>query len=205
MLINASGSWSVGCHVRESSARLNHTACSPVPPPISSTSPDRGRHSRSTRKMGSRLRAAAGAGRIWRSGSSDWQLLRQKCLSGPPGESPEAAERRDFVMAPRLAGPMTRPSILSRAKIASLARPARSRHWAPAIDPIVSAVSMALSGDRRSRPSGTMQPSSGRFGPELIEAAPARRRPCTTRRTSASPCRSRASPRPPRTARRHSA
>ena len=37
MLIKASGSRSVGCHVSSGNALLNHTACSPVPLAISST------------------------------------------------------------------------------------------------------------------------------------------------------------------------
>ena len=44
MLFSASGSWSVGCHVSAGNALLNHTACSPVPLAISSTSADGGKH-----------------------------------------------------------------------------------------------------------------------------------------------------------------
>jgi hypothetical protein len=61
MLSSASASRSVGCHVSPGNARLYHTACSPVPLAISKTDAGRGKTPRSTRRIGSRLRAAAGA------------------------------------------------------------------------------------------------------------------------------------------------
>ena len=61
MLLKASGSRSVGCHVSSGSAVLKHTACSPVPLAISNTCADRGKVSRNTCRIGSRLRTAAGA------------------------------------------------------------------------------------------------------------------------------------------------
>ena len=68
MLASAAGSASVGCHARCGRWRAKYTACSPVPLASSSTTPAAGRCRASTSRIGSRLRAVAGA----------------CCFTGPP-------------------------------------------------------------------------------------------------------------------------
>src|SRR6476620_10173070 len=55
-----SASCSLGCHVRSGITRPKCTACCPVPPPTSRTSPDCGNTRESTSAMGCLLRSAEG-------------------------------------------------------------------------------------------------------------------------------------------------
>src|SRR5450755_1820710 len=61
MLASAVGSASLGCHVNAGNAWANAIACSPLPLAISSTMPRSGNTRARTSRIGSRLRAVAGA------------------------------------------------------------------------------------------------------------------------------------------------
>src|SRR5947207_3259381 len=69
MLRRAWASGSVGCHVRWGRADAKWIACSPVPLAISSMVPAAGSTSRRTLRIGSRLRATAGAVRALSDGA----------------------------------------------------------------------------------------------------------------------------------------
>jgi hypothetical protein len=64
MLARHAGSASVGSQVIDGNDDAKKTACSPLPEPISRTSPRAGKTSRSTARIGSRFRSVAGAYRF---------------------------------------------------------------------------------------------------------------------------------------------
>ena len=65
VLARASASGSLGCQVRSGIASAKHTACSPVPQPISSTTPCIGRTRLRTSRIGFEFRAAEGENMRW--------------------------------------------------------------------------------------------------------------------------------------------
>src|SRR5262245_5992412 len=65
VLARASASGSLGCQVRLGIASAKHTACSPVPQPISNTAPSVGRTRFRTARIGAEFRATEGENMRW--------------------------------------------------------------------------------------------------------------------------------------------